>query len=118
MTSLDNLLLNMQGGLLPEHLTRSEVEVLEDHFGPDWFENLGYTEPKYKKPFADDIKPIPFKELPVGYKFKFVGDVYGIYVKSKMGDEDGAGILISIHDWSVSYADNEMILPLGPAKIS
>ena len=45
-----NLLLNMASGLLPEHLTPREVKMLENKFGKNWFEELGYNEPEYKKP--------------------------------------------------------------------
>lgn len=47
---VSNLLLNMQGGLLPEHLQEDEVKLLEEKFGVNWFDELGYTEPKYKRP--------------------------------------------------------------------
>lgn len=50
MDFVDNLLLNMNGGLLPEHLTESEVLALKDKFGEDWFNVLGYNEEEYKKP--------------------------------------------------------------------
>jgi hypothetical protein len=45
-----NLLLNMSGGLLPEHLNEDEVRLLEAEYGVEWFDELGYTEPEYKKP--------------------------------------------------------------------
>lgn len=48
--SVENLLLNLSGGLLPENLTSEEVKVLEKEYGPDWFEKMGYTEPEYKRP--------------------------------------------------------------------
>lgn len=48
--SLGNLILNMQGGLLPEHLSKDECRMLEKEFGKNWFSVLGYTEPEYKKP--------------------------------------------------------------------
>ncbi len=47
---IDNLLMNMSGGLLPENLSKEEVDLLKERYGKDWFEYLGYTEPKYKKP--------------------------------------------------------------------
>lgn len=47
---VNNLLLNMSGGLLPEHLQPDEVKALVEAHGDDWFEKLGYTEPKYTKP--------------------------------------------------------------------
>ena len=46
---VDNLLLNMTAGLLPKDLTESEVKILEDRFGKDWFTELGYTEEKYER---------------------------------------------------------------------
>lgn len=47
----NNLLLNMSGGLLPEHLTKDETNMLEARFGPDWFHKLGYKEEDgYKNP--------------------------------------------------------------------
>lgn len=50
---VSNLLLNMQGGLLPEHLKEEEIALLEEAFSSYWFEVLGYTEPKYKKPVKE-----------------------------------------------------------------
>jgi hypothetical protein len=47
---LQNLLLNMSSGLLPENLTQNEIELLKEYYGENWFEELGYTEPEYKKP--------------------------------------------------------------------
>jgi len=46
----NNLLLNMSGGLFPEHLSENEVDLLRKRFGTNWFEELGYSEPEYKKP--------------------------------------------------------------------
>ena len=51
MGEVDNLLMNMSAGLLPEHLSKDECELLESKYGVNWFEKLGYTEPKYKKPY-------------------------------------------------------------------
>lgn len=53
ISEIDNLLLNMASGVLPEHLSKEEVELLKDKFGESWFEKLGYTEPEYKKPKFD-----------------------------------------------------------------
>jgi len=50
LTYVENLLLNMSSGLLPEHLSKEEVSLIEERYGKDWFEVLGYTEPEYKKP--------------------------------------------------------------------
>ena len=47
---LDNLLLNMSGGLPPEYLSKNEVALMVERYGEDWLEKLGYTEPEYKKP--------------------------------------------------------------------
>ncbi len=47
---LDNLILNMSGGLLPEQLSESEIQLLVDEYGKDWFDYLGYKEPFYKRP--------------------------------------------------------------------
>jgi len=49
---LENLLLNMFGGLLPEHLSKEEQEMLKNAYGENWFERLGYAEPEYKKPLT------------------------------------------------------------------
>jgi hypothetical protein len=46
----DNLLLNMMGGLLPEHLSMEEVKLLEIRFGSDWFDVLGYDDNNYVRP--------------------------------------------------------------------
>lgn len=46
----DNLLLNMNGGLLPEYLQHDECECLAKKYGEDWFDKLGYWEPAYKRP--------------------------------------------------------------------
>lgn len=47
---VDNLILNMSSGLLPENLQPDEIRKLEKVIGHNWFEKLGYTESKYKKP--------------------------------------------------------------------
>ncbi len=47
---IDNLLLNMSSGLLPEHLRKDEINLLDKKYGKNWFTKLGYTEPDYKKP--------------------------------------------------------------------
>jgi len=49
-TDLDNLLMNMSSGLLPEHLSVREIELLTEKYGDDWFDKLGYTEPQYVRP--------------------------------------------------------------------
>ena len=45
-----NLLLNMSGGLLPEHLQPDEVELLRSKYGSNWFEELGYNDKEYRRP--------------------------------------------------------------------
>lgn len=47
---VENILLNMSAGLLPENLAKEEVELLVQRYGENWFEKLGYTEPAYTKP--------------------------------------------------------------------
>jgi len=47
---VESLLKNMSAGLLPEHLSRNEVAMLEERFGKDWFAELGYYEPTYRRP--------------------------------------------------------------------
>lgn len=54
-TEVGNLLLNMSAGVLPEHLTKDEVELLEKEYGENWFEKLGYSEPEYKRSVFDNI---------------------------------------------------------------
>ena len=53
---VDVLLLNMKAGLLPRDLTESEVFLLEDRFGKDWFVELGYDEEKYERSAYDRTK--------------------------------------------------------------
>ena len=53
---VDVLLLNMKAGLLPRDLTESEVFLLEDRFGKDWFVELGYDEEKYERSSHDRTK--------------------------------------------------------------
>lgn len=50
---IDNLLLNMNAGLLPKNLTKDEVELLENRYGKNWFNELGFTEPKYERSCYD-----------------------------------------------------------------
>lgn len=49
-TEVENIVLNMSGGLLPENLTQSEILLLKKEYGENWFEKLGYSEPEYKRP--------------------------------------------------------------------
>ena len=46
---VNNLLMNMSSGLLPEKLSKEDVNLLKENLGNNWFEDLGYTE-NYKKP--------------------------------------------------------------------
>ena len=46
---VDILLLNMKAGLLPKDLTESEVTMLEDRFGGNWFTELGYNDWDYER---------------------------------------------------------------------
>ena len=46
----------MKAGLLPRDLTESEVFLLEDRFGKDWFTELGYDEEKYERSPYDRTK--------------------------------------------------------------
>lgn len=46
---VDNLLLNMNAGLLPKDLTESEVHILEERFGENWFTELGYNDWEYER---------------------------------------------------------------------
>ena len=50
ISDVENLLLNMSGGLLPKDLQPDEIKLLESKYGPDWFTKLGYTEPEYERP--------------------------------------------------------------------
>ena len=50
ITPIQNLMMNLGGGLLPENLSDSEVELLEMKVGPDWFEKLGYTDDHNRPP--------------------------------------------------------------------
>jgi hypothetical protein len=50
LDDIDNLILNMLSGLLPENLTEYQCLLLTEKYGENWFEVLGYSEPAYKKP--------------------------------------------------------------------
>lgn len=50
LNNLENLLLNMTSGLLPESLTKEEVQLLEDKYGRNWFTALGYNDIEYQRP--------------------------------------------------------------------
>lgn len=52
---VSNLLLNMSAGLLPEHLSEDDVELLQKYTdekhgkNSDWFTIPGYWEPEYRR---------------------------------------------------------------------
>lgn len=46
----ENLLLCLMGGLLPKDLSQFEIKLLEERVGPNWFSDLGYTEPEFERP--------------------------------------------------------------------
>lgn len=50
LSKTDNILLNLQGGLLPKDLTKSEVELLKKQYGKNWFIELCYNKNNYEKP--------------------------------------------------------------------
>jgi hypothetical protein len=50
ISDIENLLLNMSSGLLPEYLKEKEVAMLVKRFGINWFEELGYDHVNYKHP--------------------------------------------------------------------
>ena len=54
---VENLVLNMSGGLLPENLSKTEVELLKTRYGSNWFNKLGYTEPRYRRSHFDKHSP-------------------------------------------------------------
>jgi hypothetical protein len=45
----------MSAGLLPEHLTKSEIELLETKYGQNWFTELGYIEEQYNRNILDNF---------------------------------------------------------------
>jgi len=49
-SEVENLLLNMMGGLLPEYLTEKECLLLKENYGENWFYELGYNDVDYRKP--------------------------------------------------------------------
>ena len=46
----DNILLNMEGGLLPKDLTKKEMELLKKEYGKNWFEKLEFDKSGFEKP--------------------------------------------------------------------
>ena len=53
---VDILLLNMKAGLLPKDLTESEVKLLEERYGSNWFTELGYDEWECERSKYDTLK--------------------------------------------------------------
>jgi len=41
---LANLLLNLSAGVHPMHLQEDEIKLLQEKYGEDWLNELGYTE--------------------------------------------------------------------------
>ena len=58
ITDLDNLLIQMKAGLLPEQLDIEEVEMLKEVYGVNWFNELGYNDDTYTRSKYDHYKPI------------------------------------------------------------
>ena len=56
LDSIDSLLVLMSAGLLPKDLTEEETQTLKEHFGEDWFTELGYNEWDYERSKYDSIK--------------------------------------------------------------
>jgi len=60
ISRLDKLLENLREGLLPEELTKDEVQLIKEHYGEKWFATLGLAEPSHRKPLHDaGGKPLP-----------------------------------------------------------
>lgn len=53
-----NILFNLSAGMLPKNLSREEVKVLEDHFGSEWFSEMGYKEDIHDKPTFEDEQDV------------------------------------------------------------
>jgi hypothetical protein len=63
ITDLDNLLIQMKAGLLPEQLDIEEVNMLREVYGINWFNELGYTEDNYNRSKYDHYKnPTYYRE--------------------------------------------------------
>lgn len=58
-----NLLLNMQSGLLPENLSKDEIDLLRNKFGENWFYELGYNDNEYKNPCKIDIQVVSLADI-------------------------------------------------------
>jgi len=50
LSEVDNLLLNMTAGLLPEDLSQDECQLLKEKYGEHWFTELGYSVVTHKLP--------------------------------------------------------------------
>ena len=47
---LKAIMINLKAGLLPKHLQGWEINILETHYGLEWFNVLGYQETHYTRP--------------------------------------------------------------------
>lgn len=50
LSPAENIVLNLQAGLLPKNLSKKEVQILKSAYGKDWFTKLGYSEETHEKP--------------------------------------------------------------------
>jgi len=50
ISEVENLILNLSGGLSPGDLQPDEVKLLVEAYGENWFEKMGYEEPYHRKP--------------------------------------------------------------------
>lgn len=57
-TRFENLYFNLMSGLLPENLNESEVNLLKENLGDNWFEKLGYNETEYNRSKYDTFNSI------------------------------------------------------------
>lgn len=55
LDKIDNLLLNLAGGLLPKDLTEDEVDLLKERYDENWFNQLGYTEKNTQRSKYDNL---------------------------------------------------------------
>lgn len=56
LDNIDSLLVLMSAGLLPKDLTEEEVQTLKEHYGEDWFSEMGYDEWETERSKYDSIK--------------------------------------------------------------
>lgn len=50
VNDIPNIIFNLSSGMLPTDLDGDEIDLLTLFYGKDWFEELGYSEPEYKRP--------------------------------------------------------------------